>query len=510
MAITRRDFLKLSGAIATGCAGIELAPDADMPDGGRLDENDAGSGFDGGRIEPGDDAGMSMSDAGMEQAFDAGNSDAGCTSDESTGPVEPTELGSIPQSAAFPLGVMAGDMLPDRAMLWTRYDGMRPLTVRVVEIDAMGNRLRQAYEGEVTPSGYGIAKVDVPSVRPGRTYRYAFLEHDGSRPVARSRVGRFRTAPSATACPGVVRFGGASCNNRNGAPFEPLTHAADAELDFFIHCGDHVYADSANTLSQYRGVYDNYWRVPGLTQVHASTGLFTTWDDHEVFNNWNPEVVRSTAAGRDRLAAATQAFFEHRAFRRNSEDRDRIWRKFKWGRTAEIFMLDVRSERLPSTRSTAGAQFISDAQMRWLKRSLRESDAVFKFVVTSKPITGRVDRDLTRDDFWEGYPAQREELLSFITDNSIDGLWFLSGDVHYACIAKVEADGPYRRLREVYMGPAGSGDPGDVNCDGGGQSEVTIRRLNYARFTADPFMRRLTIEFIGAAGGVICRRNYDV
>lgn len=501
MSITRRDFLKLSGAalLATNCAEYELPPDAAMPDAGSDPEGDAGSGFDGGN-----DAGQDIGeDAGV--ALDGGRTDGGCTSDEpSPGePIEDVELGSIPVNRAmFPLGVMAGDVLTDRAMLWTRYDGDRPLAVRVVETDRMGMRLRRAYEGTVTPSGAGFARVDVPGIRPGRFYRYAFLEQDGARFTGRSRVGRFRAAPSAGACD-VVTFGGASCNNRNGAPFEPLTHAADAELDFFIHCGDHVYADSANTLAEYRGVYDNYWRVAGLHDVHASTGLFTTWDDHEVFNNWNPETISGA-----RLTAATRAFFEHRAFRRHPEDPDRIWRKFRWGRTAEIFMLDVRSERLPSTRDTASAQFISPAQLRWLKNSLRDSDAVFKFVVTSKPITGRVSDDLTRSDFWEGYPAQREDLLSFIVDNDIEGLWFLSGDVHYAAIARVEARGPYSRLREVYMGPAGSGDPGGVTCDGTGQSEVTIRRLNYARFVADPMARTLTISFIGAGGGVICRRTY--
>jgi alkaline phosphatase D len=464
-----------------------------VPDGGAATGSDGGLAFDGGQ------------DAGVEPALDAGGSAGECTADEPApgAPVGDVELGSIPlDGAAFPLGVMAGDVLSDRAMVWTRYDGDRPLAVRVVETDRMGRLLRSAYEGTVMPSGAGYALVDVPGLRPGGHYRYAFLEQSGARFTGRSRIGRFRAAPSEGAC-GVLRFGGASCNNRNGAPFAPLTHAAEAELDFFIHCGDHVYADHAHTLAEYRGVYDNYWRVPGLHALHGSTGLFTTWDDHEVFNNWNPEMIN-----RDRLGAATRAFFEHRAIRRHPEHADRIWRKFRWGRTAEIFMLDVRGERLPSTRDTADAQFISNAQLRWLKNSLRDSDAVFKLVVTSKPITGRVEADLRRDDFWEGYPAQREELLSYIVDSDIEGVWFLSGDVHYAAIARVEARGRYSRLREVYMGPAGSGDPGPVVCDGAGQSEVSIRRLNYARFVADPIDRTLTIAFVGAGGDVICRKTY--
>lgn len=437
-----------------------------------------------------------------------------CTADDPTPSPDTTdfELNSVPYNGAgFPLGVMAGDALPTRAMVWTRYDGARAVRLRVVEVNARGLALKIVHDADVALAAGGFAHVDVTGLEASKRYRYAFFEKNGANLVGRSRIGKFRTAPTASSC-SVIEFGGTSCNILGHAPWPNLQHAAAEELDFFIHCGDHIYADGgvdAETLAEYRAKYEQYWRGGGLNDLHASTGLFCTWDDHEVKNNWNAETIDNTAAGRAQLAAATRTFFEHRAFRRNSASPDRIYRSFKWGHTAEIFMLDCRGERRPSTRATANAQFISPAQLSWLKAGLRNSTAVFKFVVTSKPITGRVAMDLTRDDYWEGFPAQRAELLDFIVDNRLDGVWFLSGDVHYGCICKVERTGRFSALREVYMGPSGSGDDGVVDCSPANPQDLArIDRKNYTKFRADPIAKTLEISFIGDANNVLCRKVF--
>ncbi len=518
VSLTRRGFIKVSAttvAVAAAC-GSSTTED------GALTEGDAAlpdttSGVDGASVDAfTPDAAPDAPDA--PDVRDAREPDAAarCVR-EDAGIVEPGDAGAevdftslTVDADAFPVGVMGGDALPDAAMAWTRYTGSARVVLRVLEMNGLGGIVRVAHEAPVTPTAAGFAHVDVRGLRPDRPHRFAFLVQEGTKLVARSRMGRFRTAPRAGSCD-VLEFGGTSCNVLGGAPFAPLRHAADANLDFFLHCGDHTYADGGDdalTLAQYRAKYNAYWQVPGLLELHASGGLYTTWDDHEVFNNWNPETIDDTQAGRDRLAAARQTFFEYRAFRRHATVPNRLWRSFQWGNTAEVFMLDCRGERRPSTRATADAQFISVAQLEWLKAGLLASTAVFKFIVTSKPITGRSTMDLERSDFWEGYPAQRTKVLRHIVDNKIRGVWFLSGDVHFGAIAKVEASGAFSALREVYMGPAGSGDPGAVDCAPGGQYDATIRRLNYARFRADPFARTLDISFIGSEGNVLCKKTF--
>jgi alkaline phosphatase D len=395
------------------------------------------------------------------------------------------------------LGVMAGDATDTSVMFWTRYDGTESLTLRVLEMN--GSRIvAMRFNGTVTPGAGGFVRAIVTGLRAHREHMYAFLVTPTSTPTGRSAVGRVVTAPSPEALVPLV-FGGTSCSNQRHRPFPALEHAgARRDLDFFIHAGDHVYTDygdNASTLAEYRAKYVQNWGSSGLRALHRGSGMYLTWDDHEVFNNWDPETV-----GASRLAAARSAFFEHRATRRNTTVPNRIWRSFRWGNTAEIFILDCRSERLPSTRSTDPArrsQYISRAQLDWLTAGLRASPCVFKLIVNSVPIVDRAGGD---SDNWNGYASQRREILNVIAMNNLRGVVWLSGDVHFGGICRVEAAGPWNNIWEVIMGPAGA-DRDTRPSVVASQWPVLVHGIhNYTLFHADPLTRTLTVEFINGAG----------
>jgi alkaline phosphatase D len=235
-----------------------------------------------------------------------------------------------------------------------------------------------------------------------------------------------------------------------------------------------------------------------MRALHGSTGMVLTWDDHEILNNWNPETLPAA-----RLDTARRAFFEHRALRRSTAAPERIWRSLVWGKTLEVLVLDVRSERKPSTRSTPRAQFISPAQMAWLKDRLDRSPAVFKFIVTSVPITNFPAAVVGEVDKWEGYPAQREEILDFIENRDIKGVWWLSGDLHFGSIGGIAPTGARRRMHEVLMGPGGT-DARMVSLPSG-QFDRAVEEKNYTVFRADPIKRELTVTFVTARGEIFER-----
>jgi phosphodiesterase/alkaline phosphatase D-like protein len=52
--------------------------------------------------------------------------------------------------------------------------------------------------------------------------------------------------------------------------------------------GDHVYTGhgtNATSLAAYRAEYTENWASAGLRALHRSTGMYLTWDDHEVLHN---------------------------------------------------------------------------------------------------------------------------------------------------------------------------------------------------------------------------------
>ena len=58
----------------------------------------------------------------------------------------------------------------------------------------------------------------------------------------------------------------------------------------------------------------------------------------------------------------------------------------------------------------------------------RRSGITWKFVMVPEPIQNLTVGDA--QDRYEGYAAERTELLSFINQNSIDNVVFVSADVH--------------------------------------------------------------------------------
>ena len=85
-------------------------------------------------------------------------------------------------------------------------------------------------------------------------------------------------------------------------------------------------------------------------------------------------------------------------------------------------------------------------------------------------------------DRWDGYPKEREQILSFIKGRKITGVVFLSADLHYAAITKIPNSGG---LKDITAGPLAA--PLNRITNG------TARRFEY--FLAENFnFAKITIE----------------
>lgn len=411
---------------------------------------------------------------------------------------------AIPVSeATFPAGIQAGDATSSSVMLWTLHGGSE-LVARVYAATAPG-RAVVLHESSPVPSAEGYVHVDVTGLPALTELEYVFLERAGGSFVARSPIGRFVTAPAPGTRP-KVRFGGTSCTSNGRAPFEALQRGGEQRLDFFLLAGDTTYNDSADTLAEYRDEWTAQIGEGTYQELLQSTAHYATWDDHEVDNDWDPETISPS-----RKAAAFQAFFEHLPVRRDLAVPDRIWRSYGWGDTLEVFVLDSRSERKPSTRGSVDAEYLSAAQYDWLVGSLAASTATFKIIVNSVPITNFPGLfDFASGDRWEGYPSQRAKLLDFIVDTGITGVLFLSGDFHLASVQRVEGSGKWSGLLEALMGPGDQSSnplwttlPTTQFDFRSGTSNVTI-------FEADPSATPPTIriEYVAGNGSQLFAKTY--
>ncbi|MDP1915560.1 MAG: alkaline phosphatase D family protein [Myxococcales bacterium] len=362
--------------------------------------------------------------------------------------------------ALFPQTVAAGAMAKDSVLLWTRAAGVTQVKLRVWR--EVGSETEVALVTELTadvPAAHGNVKVRVPGLAPATWYSYAFFSADLAQ---RSPIGRVRTAfPDDWKEPLIV--GATSCASYRYRPFKPLETLAKQPMDLWLHLGDVAYNDGATVLEEFRQKWREQFIDPGYRALMPAAGGHFVWDDHEFTNNID---VESQGLGSPLVAGAITSFKETLAI----EDAQ-LWRSYRWGLTAEFFLLDLRTERKATTRGTPQETMISPAQLDWLRQGLEASPCHFKVVLTSVPMANFPEASWPgRADRWQGYQVQREQLLSFIDEKALENVWFLSGDIHLGTIHRIEAMGSRRKFFEICVGPAGNVNPLSVVLEPGNEA----------------------------------------
>jgi phosphodiesterase/alkaline phosphatase D-like protein len=468
---------------AAGCGDDDVSPMDGGTDGGMVVRPDGGP--------PMCTALPPVVDTGMTAGTDPGIDPSTFEGKTTTLTFDPA---AVPESADdFPLGIMAGSMTSSSAMLWTRIGMGADTILRVFRDAETAGDVVVAYEASVTPDANGYVHETAMPLAPATVYHYAFFVDGGKAGLtARSPIGRFRTALADDMALRVT-FGATTCTGsaegydqmdpadlgiryvlaETGYP--ALQKMAALELDALLHLGDMTYNDNAWEQASempFAALADIYrgqagWAFAleneGYRQILPSTGIYNVWDDHE-FVDSSPldDVLVAAQTDADvamKLEGARDAFYETLPMERGPDGE--LWRSVRWGETAEIFMLDLRTERDPSTLDTASPRFLSDAQMTWLTGALSASTAHFKLVMTSVNIANLPGAwDVASDDRWEGYVTQREALLDHIVTEGIDNVWFLAGDIHVGFVGRLEPEGtsPWARMWEITVGPGGSAD----------------------------------------------------
>ena len=335
---------------------------------------------------------------------------------------------TVAAPALFPQGIAAGDVTAQGAIVWTRTDSAVPLQVEYAA-DPGFTGARTAGPFYTSPEADYTAKVTLAGLEPGRRYAYRFVSGD-----VRSPAGAFITPPAADRDEPLALIWGAD-TAEDFKPFRIFQGMRARGADLFLYLGDTVYTDigaiRATTLEQYRQKYQVNRQDPFLREYLASTGSWVIWDDHEVENNFDAEHVR--------LEVGLRVFQEYWPIRA-AEDPKRLYRSFRWGRTAEVFILDTRQYRTPSFRLDGPEKtMLGRAQKQWLLEGLARSTARVKVVVSTVALRYHAA------DSWEGYAVERDEILRFIAGRRIGPVIFLAADVHYAALLR-HPEGPHEAI----------------------------------------------------------------
>jgi len=338
--------------------------------------------------------------------------------------VDPPLLSEAESAKFFLQSVASGDPRPDSVVLWVRVEdgarGGRDLELALTM--ALDAELTQALElsadaeNMVTAAdGDYCLQVRVGGLQPGTTYfyRFSYTTLDG---VARSRVGRTRTAPAEDS-DAPAKFAVMCCQDYAGKYFHAARHISEQDVDFVLHLGDYVYESAGNpafqaptdersvvfsapeealelgtgdgtylaaqSLSNYRDLYKLYRSDPDLQALHERHPIIAIWDDHEFADDSHGDVAtyqdgRVDETSPARRAAADQAWFEYMPVDYSTApaskldkqgefpDNFAIYRSFVFGQHLELILTDLRRFRpdhLVPENAPPGEVFLTAAEV---------------------------------------------------------------------------------------------------------------------------------------------------
>lgn len=369
-------------------------------------------------------------------------------------------------------GVQSGDVSHDGAILWGRADRPSRMIVDVASTDSFRD-IHQTLFADALPESDFTAKLLVNDLPAGQDMFYRVRFQDLAFPslLGDTQVGHFRT-PAASrrsvsfTWSGDVAGQGWGIDEMRGG-MRGFSAMARNTPDFFIHCGDSIYADCpiereiklpggglwrnvvteekaevAQSLAQFRGNYKYNLIDRHLRAFNAQVPTFALWDDHEVTNDWWPgrridEPPYAERSASLLAARARRAFREYMPVREPQLGGDRVYRKIAYGSLLDIFMIDMRSYRGPNDAhrdggAAAPADLLGRTQLAWLKRELSRSKALWKVLATGLPL-GLVSQDAVAQGDGPPHGREREiaDLLAFMKRAGVRNVVWLTADMHY-------------------------------------------------------------------------------
>jgi alkaline phosphatase D len=371
--------------------------------------------------------------------------------------------------------VTSGDPDEHSAVLWTRLLGSRN--------EPLGDAVDVVWEvaADETFSEL-IASGTVPAYAAEGHSVHVTVDLDGPA-WYRFRAGGW-TSPAGRVAPtpgaggeDTLRIATANCQNFETGFYAAHRDIAEWQPDLVLFLGDFIYENAgqpvgpgrvrshrdgeANDLDGYRARYAQYLADPQLQSCRAACPWLVIWDDHEVDNNYAGLVPEDRADSRGfaaRRAAAYQVWWEHMPVRRAPPHRRRpyrINRRVRWGRLADVILLDGRQYRSDQACHDAvfdteppcpeaaepGRTMLGADQEDWLGEAFETAGATWTVLGQQTVLSDfRLPNGaILNYDQWDGYGPARERLLAQAA--RADRVVVLTGDIHLAAVGTLPGVG---------------------------------------------------------------------
>jgi alkaline phosphatase D len=222
--------------------------------------------------------------------------------------------------------------------------------------------------------------------------------------------------------------------------------------DYFIFLGDNIYGDTKN-MDTLKAKYQRLGNQKSYQNLKKATEILATWDDHDY--GWN-DIGRHYEYKKESKEIFLDFFEEPEDSERRKHEG--IYTSYMYpmdDQKLQIILLDNRTFRddvkrhngefdhdrryfyqldyAPHTNSDS--TFLGEAQWKWLEGELAKK-ADIRIIGSGS----QFGIEYNGYEAWANFPHEQKRLLDLIKKTKANGVMFITGDVHYSEISKLETD----------------------------------------------------------------------
>ena len=299
---------------------------------------------------------------------------------------------------------------------------------------------------KVDPDADFTTQIELSGLLPGTQYSVK-VEYGAAKDLSlKTLAGGFRTAPAADSVDPVtftVVTGQRYPDRDSEDGFKIYAEMMKLDLDFFVHTGDILYYDQ---LAKTRDLANWHWQriygMKSLLDFHNNVTSYFIKDDHDTLMNDSWPTMETHFMGEFTFEQGLEVFREQVPMG------EKTYRTIRWGKDLQIWLVEGRDFRSANTMEDGPDKTIWGAeQMAWFKRTVQESDATFRVLISPTPVVGP-DRDNKHDNHANiGFQTEGNLLREFIASQK--NMVVACGDRHWQYVSVDSTHG----VKEYSSGP---------------------------------------------------------
>lgn len=304
----------------------------------------------------------------------------------------------------------------------------------------------------------------------------------------------------------ISRIGFGSCNSQDNPQLIWETIGKD-KPELFILLGDNIYGDTRN-MKELQQKYDLFGSKPTYQKFKKDCPIIATWDDHDYGAN---------DSGKDypKKKESKEIFLNFFNEPKDSERRkhEGIYTSYmieQNGKRIQIILPDLRTFRDPICKTgkdedcygeyspceDSTKTMLGNEQWAWLEKELLKP-ADLRIIGSSTQFLV----DFNGWEAWANLPYERERMMQLIAKTKANGVVFISGDLHYAEMSRLER-------KDLGLYPlydlTSSGLTHGHSCAGDNKNRIhgAYMKVNYGFINIDWNKKQLTMEIKDERGDV--------